>query len=216
MPLLWRELSRLLLSSVPPLPWSTSLMMMVSNFQTLNHIIIFFTHTHTVPDVQAPDVRVSESDGTAEICIKLGNQIENPFFLQYITTVQSANGMSNHSCTLPLKFHVNCSFVLFPMYSLSCNNRIPTMLCMYNTTHWPLLPTVNNIVLITILCVMQKSRISLEEVPQYSSTMESLRPVSRSSSLMIQIPSLQRHSQSTSLSLSLPTCQATYHQSAPW
>ena len=71
-------------------------------------------------------------------------------------------------------------------------------------------------ILISILCVAQKTRISLEEVPQYSSTLENLRPVLRSSSLMIQIPSLQRHLQSTSLSLSLLTYQATYHQSAPW
>ena len=53
-----------------------------------------------VPEIQAPDVRVSESDGTAVICIKLGNEIESAFTVEYVTSVVSANGNSyRKSCT---------------------------------------------------------------------------------------------------------------------
>ena len=69
-----------------------------------------------VPEIQAPDVKVSESDGTAVICIKLGNQIENTFTVQYITSVMSARG--TYACTVYYLFFSLHIRNLFP-HSLS-------------------------------------------------------------------------------------------------
>ena len=91
MTLLLREPRPSQLWLAAPQPWSTSLMMMVGCFYN-SHKITFIALVATVPDIQAPDVKVSESDGIAVICIKLGNEIENTFTIQYITSVVSASG----------------------------------------------------------------------------------------------------------------------------
>lgn len=49
-----------------------------------------------VPGIQVPDVRVSESEGIAVVCIDLAKQIENPIIFQYTTSVISAMGTLMH------------------------------------------------------------------------------------------------------------------------
>ena len=52
---------------------------------------MFVLCNSTVPDIRAPDVIVNEDEGTAELCVSIGNVIEREFILNY-TTGEVSNG----------------------------------------------------------------------------------------------------------------------------
>ena len=57
-----------------------------------------------MPIIQVPDVMVNEGQGIAEICIEIGNQIENSFTVTY-TTAETPDGASGKS--LPFVHYIS-------------------------------------------------------------------------------------------------------------
>ena len=49
----------------------------------------------TAPEIRAPGIVVDEDSGTAEVCVEIGNEIENTFTVEYSTRViaDGATGM---------------------------------------------------------------------------------------------------------------------------
>ena len=60
---------------------------------------------YIVPDFQVPDVVVNEDDGIAQVCVELGNEIENVLIVDFTTGIitDSANG-------IPIQLLKHCVF----------------------------------------------------------------------------------------------------------
>ena len=59
---------------------------------TRNHNHVCALYISTVPDIRAPDVIVNEDEGTAELCVSIGNVIEREFILNYTTGEVGSGG----------------------------------------------------------------------------------------------------------------------------